>query len=110
VKVNSENNRNSFFLLSNQPPNGDPTFNRSLQLILNEKDYELWDQMDEVTVDAFRTMAGNKTYEVEWWHQPKPRDKLDIWKSEILGNDTVRTFMKHRCWHSVMAMHVTSTL
>ncbi|KAG1761979.1 hypothetical protein EDD22DRAFT_823821 [Suillus occidentalis] len=86
----SENNSNSFFRLSNQPLSGDPTSNCILQVMLDEKDYELWDQMDEATVDAIRVMAGNKKHEVEWWHQPKPWDKPGVWKREIPGKETVR--------------------
>jgi hypothetical protein len=58
--------------------------------MLDEKDYELWDQMDEATVDAIKVMAGNKKDEVEFWHQPKPWDKPGVWKREIPGKETVR--------------------
>ncbi|KAG2746588.1 FAD/NAD(P)-binding domain-containing protein [Suillus brevipes Sb2] len=86
----SENNKNSFFRLSSQPLSGDPTSNCILQVIPDEKDYELWDQMDEATLDAIRAMAGNKKHEVEWWHQPKPWDKPGVWKREIPGKETIR--------------------
>ncbi|KAG0699201.1 hypothetical protein DFH29DRAFT_937635 [Suillus ampliporus] len=86
----SENNQNSFFRLSNQPLSGDPTSNCILQVMLDEKDYELWDQMDQATFDAVRAMAGDEKHQVEWWHQPKPWDKPGSWKKEIPGRDTIR--------------------
>ncbi|KAG1768775.1 hypothetical protein EV702DRAFT_716216 [Suillus placidus] len=86
----SENNSNSFFRLSNQPLSGDPTSNCDLQVMLDEKDYELWDQMDEATVEAIRAMAGIEKHGIEWWHQPKPWDKPGAWKREIPGKETIR--------------------
>ncbi|KAG1731267.1 hypothetical protein EDB19DRAFT_1738200 [Suillus lakei] len=86
----SENNRNSFFRLPNQPLSGDPTSNCVLQVMLDKKDYELWDQMDAATVDAIRAVAGNEKHQVEWWHQPKPRDKPGVWRREIPDRETIR--------------------
>ncbi|KAG1726004.1 uncharacterized protein EDB91DRAFT_1086919 [Suillus paluster] len=86
----SENNKNSFFRLSNQPLSADPTSNCDLQVMLDEKDYELWDQMDEATFDAIKVMAGDEKHQVQWWHQPKPGDKPGAWKTEIPGRETIR--------------------
>ncbi|KAG9084294.1 hypothetical protein FS749_005334 [Ceratobasidium sp. UAMH 11750] len=85
----SENNPNSFFRLNQYAATNDPTANCVLQVVLDRKDLELWDQMDKATFDAIEVMAG-KGQEIQWWHQPKPADKPGVWKSSRPGNDTIR--------------------
>jgi hypothetical protein len=86
----SEENKNSFFRLQEQHWTGDPTSNCVLQVILSDKDRQLWDQMDEATFKAIKVMAGNQHDHIEWWHQPKPWDKPGSWRKEHPGRDTIR--------------------
>ena len=52
-------------------PNGDadPTTNVTLQVVPNSDDMELWDLMDEATLQTIATMAGSgQAGSVEFWH------------------------------------------
>jgi hypothetical protein len=67
----------------------DPTANCVLQVVLDRKDLELWDQMDAATFKAIEAMAGTGQV-VEWWHQPKRSQRPGVWKKTRPGNDTIR--------------------
>ncbi|CAE6531256.1 unnamed protein product [Rhizoctonia solani] len=87
----SEGNDKSFFRLNPNNSTKDPTANCVLQVIMDEKDYKLWDVMDKATYEAIEVMAGNGN-EVEWWHQPKGDSSATKtgWKKTRPGNDTIR--------------------
>ncbi|KAG8714109.1 hypothetical protein FRC11_009806 [Ceratobasidium sp. 423] len=87
----SEGNDQSFFKPNPNNSSKDPTANCVLQVVLDKKDYELWDVMDEATFQAIEIMSGNGN-EVEWWHQPKgdpPQSEVG-WKETRPGNETIR--------------------
>ncbi|KAH7337167.1 hypothetical protein B0J17DRAFT_600124 [Rhizoctonia solani] len=87
----SEGNDKSFFKLNPNNTTKDPTANCVLQVIMDEKDYQLWDVMDKATYEAIEAMAGQGN-EIEWWHEPKgnpPPSKVG-WRKTRPGNDTIR--------------------
>lgn len=84
----SEDNPESFFRLNPSPGGKDPTANCVLQVTLDKKDLELWDQMDEATFQAIEVMSGGSP--IQWWHDPKGAKKKGYWATARPGNDTIR--------------------
>ncbi|KAF8152233.1 hypothetical protein B0H34DRAFT_677629 [Crassisporium funariophilum] len=91
----SENNSNSWFRKNETSVSSDPTSNCVLQVILNKDDKKLWDEMDQATFEAIVAMAGGGGGEIEWWHQPQPKEEGQemppgTWDKSRPGNDTIR--------------------
>ncbi|KAF7437535.1 hypothetical protein PC9H_004377 [Pleurotus ostreatus] len=86
----SEDNESSFFRLNKLNTNKDPTANCVLQVLLTQKDRDLWDVMDNATFKAIEVLAGERhTDDIEWWHEPKGAGSGE-WKAYRPGNDTIR--------------------
>ncbi|KAF8600255.1 FAD/NAD(P)-binding domain-containing protein [Ceratobasidium sp. AG-I] len=86
----SEDNPESFFRLNPSPGGKDPTANCVLQVTLDKKDLELWDQMDEATFQAIEVMSGGNPSAIQWWHDPKGAKKKGYWAHARPGEDTIR--------------------
>ncbi|CAE6457895.1 unnamed protein product [Rhizoctonia solani] len=86
-----EGNSKSFFKRNPYSTNKDVTANCVLQVVMDEKDNELWDVMDEATFKAIEVMAGEGN-KIEWWHEPKENtDENKIgWRPDRPGQDTIR--------------------
>ncbi|CAE6373384.1 unnamed protein product [Rhizoctonia solani] len=88
-----EGNPKSFFKRNPNSPSKDATANCVLQVVLDEKDKQLWDVMDEATFQAIEVMAGEGN-EIDWWHEPKEitdKNSKEIgWKKTRPGQNTIR--------------------